>query len=384
MILNRRFSKWIIIIVIIIITLILLQMLSRNSKAKSQSNIPSVQIHNVISENIPLSFEYPGRVAGIKEVEVRAQVSGILLKTNYQEGLRVQEKDILFTIDPKSFIAAYKAAEAEVSSAKSVLVQEEKEFNRTGILFKKGVISAGARDQSISDYEQAKSRVKGAQEKLKTAKINLDYTNVKAPITGITSDAVYSEGNLIDNGSLLTTIVQNDVVYVNFSYPENEYNNIRQLIENKKASIPSDKLLRAAIKLEDDTILAEEGVIDFTDNSLSENTASVMSRVTIKNPDQKLMSNQYVRVQVKGLNYQNAIVIPEKAIIYTPGGTSVYIVENAKIAIKPVTLGMIINKGRLVLNGLKAGDKVVVEDIIKLKPGQEVKIADTISKSLES
>jgi membrane fusion protein, multidrug efflux system len=326
----------------------------KQNSASSAPPPPQVTVQEVSPSTVPLSFEYAGRTAGSREVEVRARVSGILLKRNYVEGQRVMQGSVLFTIDPEPYKAALAQAEARFK-------ETDRDWQRVSKLYAQKAVSGRERDQVLSAYEQAKAA-------LVTAQLNLGYTTVTAPITGITSQEARSEGSLVQAGtdsSLLTKITQLDPVYVHFAYPDAEI--LKQ--DN------GENRLKVELLFGNGSAYPHEGYVDFTDSIIEAETGTVRARAVVPNPDATLLPGQFVRVVVKGIERKNAVVIPEQAIMQGPQGTFVYTVTaQGKAAIQPVVLGSSSDKGRIVEQGLKSHDRVIIEGMIKVRPDQPVQV----------
>lgn len=355
----------IIAIVILVVAVVGLGSLFSGKKGPGgpQGGMPpaEVTITTVAPADVPVTFEYAGRTAGFREVEIRARVSGILLKRTYAEGQLVRAGDVLFVIDPAPFQAALAQAQATYNQA-------ERDWNRSAKLFEQKALSARERDQSLSAYEQAKAQ-------LKTARINLNYTTVIAPITGVTSVEAMSEGSLVmADQSLLTRLTQLDPLYVNFAYPDTESTQQRRDLASGRLTMPDDRRLKAEIHFGDGTVYPQEGDIDFTDSIIDPQTGSVRARAILPNPSASLLPGQFVRVVVKGFVRRNAITIPDQAVIQGPQGAMVYVVDAAdKAQVRPVVLGPLNGTVRLVESGLNAGDRVVYEGMIKVRPDSLVK-----------
>ncbi|MDB5478663.1 MAG: bepD [Alphaproteobacteria bacterium] len=324
---------------------------------------PMVTVQEIARRDVPLSFEYSGRTAGSREVEIRARVSGILQKRAYIEGQAVKQGDVLFEIDPATTRVAQNQAEARFKQA-------ENDWNRAASLFKEKALSARERDEAQANFASAKAE-------LENARINQGYTTVIAPISGITSKETLSEGSLVTaDTSLLTRISQLDPIYVNFSVPDSDVFNQRRLIAEGKIVTPEDGKLKAEIHFGDGSVYPQQGDLNFTDATINEQTGTVSARATVPNPNQILMPGQFVRVVVRGLVKKDVIAIPDKAVMQGPQGTFVYTVSpESKVAVTPVTLGEIVNEARVIESGLKPGDKVIINDMIKLRPDTPVTIA---------
>lgn len=329
----------------------------------------AVSVERVTTANVPLTFEYAGRAAGSREVEVRARVNGILTKRLYVEGQPVKQGDVLFEIDPESFTAVQ-------AQAKAVFNQAQADWQRAQSLFKERAISERERDAARSSFEQAKAV-------LTTAEIDLGYTTVTAPISGVTSQETLSEGSLVTaNSSLLTRISQLDPIYVNFSAPDDEIVSQRRMIADGTITLPENGKLTAEIHFGDGNVYPQHGEVDFTDSIIDQQTGTIRLRAVVPNADNIILPGQFVRVVMKGFSKPNAIAVPDKAIMQGPQGPFVYIVNaESKATIRPVKLGALNGKIRLIESGLADADRVIVEGMIKVRPdavvaAEEVAAAD--------
>lgn len=333
---------------------------------------PQVVVEVVHPKDVPLEYEYAGRISGFREIEIRARVSGILLERTYVEGQTVKQGDVLFKIDPEPFQAKVSQAEAKLKEEQANLQNAKQAWDRILDLFTKKMASAREKDQAFASLEQAKARVQAAEADFKRSKIDLDYTTVKAPISGITSQEAVSEGSLIEstfNPTLLTRIVQINPVYVKFAYSESEILRHRQLVTSRQEKSSSNEKLTVALRFGDGTDYPIKGEVSFTDSIIDPQTGTVQARAVLPNPEGILLPGQFVRVTISGLTQTNAFVLPKKAIMQGPMGPFVYAVnaEN-KAVIQPITLGLSTSQGQIIEKGLKAGDKVIIEGMIKVRP----------------
>ena len=321
---------------------------------------PRVSVTTVRTQDIPLQFDYAARLAGSREVEVRARVSGILLQRAYTEGQYVKRGDVLFRIDPEPFKAA-------LAEAKALLQQTERDYRRAVTLQRQRALSPREFDAARSLYDAAKARVRAAT-------INLNFTTVRAPISGYTSDENISEGTLVAaDTTVLTRVTQLDPIYVEFAYPDTEAMFQRQGVADGTLRLPEDKLLRVEVVLSDGSIYPQEATIRFTDHIIDTTTGTVRARAVVKNTAQAIMPGQFVRARVKGLTMVQAIGIPDKATMQGPKGTYVYVVDAEGIArVRPVELGLLNSGVRIITRGLEDGDRVVVEGMIKVRPDTAV------------
>jgi len=340
---------------------------------------PSVAVSELKAQPVPLRFDYAGRIAAFREVEVRARVSGILKEKAFVEGAAVKAGDVLFRIDPAPFEAELARAKAQLMEAQAQLARTQRDAERATTLFQRQYGSEKARDDAVSAYELAKASVAGAEAQVRTAEINLGYTTITAPISGVTSYRMLPEGSLVGtsaNDSLLTRMSQLDPVYVHFSFTDTEATEIRRLIDSGEGKGPADGQLQARISFGDGKSYDQVGYVDFTDSSLDLQTGTLRARAVLPNPDGRLRPGAFVRVSIEGITRQDAIVIPQAAVMQGPQGQFVYAIDDQnKASIRPVTIGREVSQGWIVEKGLKTGDRIVTEGVIKVRPGGAVTVA---------
>lgn len=341
---------------------------------------PEVLLTTIETKDIPVSYEYAGRVTGSREIEVRARVSGILMERTYTEGELVKQGDLLFLIDPAPYEAALAQTEAMLQQQQANLAQAEREWKRISALFERNAVSARERDSALSILELARASVAGARAEVRIAKINLDYTRVEAPISGVTSQEAVSEGSLVGTGqdsSLLTQISQLDPVYVNFAVPDAESLEIRNMQESGALTLPGDGRLKIDLRLSDGSLMAEAGYVNFTESTIDPNTGTIRNRAVVSNPNRDLMPGQFVRVMVKGMVLRDAVTVPQAAVMQGPQGMMVYVVDGENVAKpRPIRIGRAIGDRWQVRDGLNNGDRVIVEGVIKVRPNQPVRPAE--------
>lgn len=333
---------------------------------------------------LPVSYEYVGQTAGSKEVEIRARVTGILEKRLFQEGTRVAAGQTLFVIDPKPFEAQAAYAEAEVARANALVTQAEREVARLKPLAERRAIGQKEADDAVSNAELARAAVKSANAKLAEARLNLGYTRVLAPITGLTSRSVKSEGSLVNaNDTLLTTLWQVDPVWVPFNVSENERLALDRAVAAGRLTLPKDNAFEVALKLADGTVLPRKGRINFSDTRVNPATGTYEMRAEIANADGALRPGQFVRVELKGAVRKDALAVPQVAVQDGPQGKFVYVTGKDKdgkdVAVpRPIALGDWVTMDGanlwIVESGVKAGDAVIVDGIARLQPGAPIQL----------
>lgn len=340
---------------------------------------PLVTVMTIEAKDIPLPLEYSAQTAGSREVEVRARVGGILEERTYVEGSMVRKGQKLFQIDPSTYKAALDQAKGELAQTQARFHQSKVTSERIVRLYAEQVVSRQERDDAVAGFEASKADMEAATAKVADAQINLDWTSVTAPISGLTSKETVSEGNLIDmsrEGSLLTTIVQTDPLYVNFAMPGTEFLKLRKMIEAGKLTVPVNNGFVASLTLSDGTAFPHKGVITFMDSQEDPSTASVRARASFPNPDNALYPGQFVRITLHGTVIHNAIAVPQSAVLTTQQGTICFTLDEKNNAVlKPVVVAGNLGNFAIIEKGLEKGDRLVVEGILKVKPGSPVIVA---------
>lgn len=292
---------------------------------------PSQASGKVIHQaEVPLNYEYAARVVAYRETEVRARVGGILLHRNFVEGSEVKQGEILFEIDPDKYEAAVASARAQVAQAQANYDQSVRDADRAEELVKQKVQSTSLRDQAFAKRDADEATLMQTKAELRTAELNLEYTKVAAPISGLTSREAVSEGSLIGtdpSSSLLTTITQFDPIYVNFSFADGEYDQIRHLMDEMQQRGEKIDNLKVIVRLGEGVDYPEQGTVDFTSPTIDKQTGTLGARAVIANPDRRLLPGMFVRVTVTGIKMANAMTIPESALVQNSGGQFVYLLK---------------------------------------------------------
>lgn len=338
----------------------------------SAAKAPTVQAIRVEPQNVPLSFEYAARAQGSKETEVRARVGGILFKRNYVEGSTVNEGDVLFQLDPEPFEVVLLQAQAKLSQNKANLKAAETQWDRISTLFKERIVSEKSRDEAQANLDALKATTALAEAEVRSAQLNLDYTTVKAPISGVTNMETQSEGSLIAVNEALTTITQLNPIYVIFSASEGEMFQLGDMIERGLIVNPRhSKTIYAKVKYGTGEFYGEDGEINFINPSIDEKTGTLKLRAVFPNPDKKLMPGQFVRLVIEGITRKDALVVPQEAVMQSATGSYVYRINKEGI-VESVTVhtGFTTPDGAWIIDkGLKAGDVIITNGIMKVRPG---------------
>jgi membrane fusion protein (multidrug efflux system) len=338
---------------------------------------PEVTVLTIAPRSVPATFEYTGQTAGSREVEVRARVTGILLKRNYPEGGRVVAGQSLFQIDPAPYQAALARAEADVASAAARLAQTQRNAARLKPLHEGRAVSQKEYDDAVSNDAIAAADLKAAQARLTEARLNVEYTRVESPITGIAGRALRSEGNYVSGSDvLLTTVTQINPIYALFGISDEERLKLNREVEAGRLVLPKNGQFHVSVKLAEGGTYANSGKLTFTDVRISGTTGTSEARAELPNPDGLLRPGQFVRVILEGAERPEAILVPQRAVLEGPKGKFVYVVNGeGKAEPRPVGVGDWHADDWIITAGLKPGDKVIVDGVMKIGPGAPVRVA---------
>lgn len=347
-----------------------------NEEQQGQMPPPMVKAMTIKRANQPITFEYMGQTAGAREIDITARTGGILLERKYVEGSYVDENDLLFTIDPEKSDANLAQYVSTLARERATLENARRERNRIVKLYKDGAVSAQERDNAVTAYESALASVQEAEAKVRDARISVDYNEVRAPISGMTSKETLSEGSLvISNSSVLTTITQLDPFYVNFSVPSAVALRNRRWLAEGKMFLENDEYT-LGLRLVDGSIYPISGFINFSDKRVDPQTGSIRVRGEFSNPDKLVLPGQYVRIFVKGAVLKDALLIPQRAVLFTQQGPIAYVLDEQNMPTpRPIKLGIEVNDSFVVESGLEAGERIVSEGVIKVRPGAPVNVA---------
>lgn len=337
--------------------------------------MPPAQVttQTVQAESVTYFRTVAGRVRGDREVEVRAQVSGILLERKYEEGELVEQGQQLFLIDPEPYRLALNAAEADLETAQSNNEQAQRTWQRVENLFEQGAISESDRDDALNQRNAAQARLAAAESAVNDARRNLRYTRVESPVTGIAGMETMSEGNLVNSGTDLTVVTQTDPVQVHFSLTEREAMQRRQ---GMRQASESDLYEQVYLVMPDGNEYAQTGTIDFVDSRVDPTTGNIRMRARFANLEGGLLPGQFIRVRVALQDYSDVFLIDESVISQGQQGEQVYVVESGKAKVRPVETGPVINGRRVILDGLQNGDELIVNGHVSVYPDADVQVTD--------
>ena len=334
---------------------------------------PAVLVETVSKKPVHTGFEFVGRTEAVEDVSIRSRIQGYLLALNFVEGDVVVEGQLLFEIDPLPYEADMARAKADLARAKSEQVVARKNYKRAEELYPKGTISEAEYEELKGKYDTADALVDAAEAALKTARLNLGYTKVHAPITGRIGRKTRSLGDLITPSDTLAKLVQEDPVYVVFQVSE------KTIVSTMEASRDAEQggqpipNLVPWLTLPNGSEYSQAGEINFLDNRVDPATGTVTVRTVFSNPDGLLIPGQYVGITVRNENPRRAVVIPQRAVQEDQLGRFVLVVNQDNVAeIRRVSLGSRVKADWVVEQGLQAGDRIIVDGIQKVRIGAPV------------
>ncbi|HET7057949.1 MAG TPA: efflux RND transporter periplasmic adaptor subunit [Nitrospiraceae bacterium] len=348
--------------------------------------VSQVEVVTVQTQAVPDEPEFIGQAEASRPVEIRPQVTGILKAVLYQEGRDVKKGARLYQIEPVPFKAAVASAKAKIAQAEARGVQARQDLARVKPLLAEQAVSQKDVDDAIAEQLSANAALEGARADLIKAQFDLDNTLITAPISGIIERSRYYEGRLVSaQTDLLTMIHRVDPMYVVVNVPETFILKRRRDIEAKRITHPGDYQLRGRLTFMDGTVYPQEGVLDLLEPSLRTETSSRQIRVTFSNPQRTLLPGQFVKVRFTGDTKTDAVLIPQRAVLQGPQGPFVYVVNpDEKVEIRDVMASDWKGSQWIIDRGLHAGDRVVVNGLMKIGPGEPVKAVPWVAANTEN
>jgi membrane fusion protein (multidrug efflux system) len=335
-----------------------------------------VSVVTVALQRLAITNDLPGRLEATRVAQVRARVPGIVLKRTFREGSDVKAGDILFRIDPAPLQATYASAQATLARSEATLNQAASKAKRYEPLVAVNAISKQEYDDAVATRKTAEADVLTARAALKTASLNLGYATVTAPISGRIGRALVTEGALVGQGDAtqLALIQQLDPIYVNLSQSSNEVLNLKQALADGKLTTLGNGQAKITLMTDDGRTYPQSGKLLFSDLSVDESTGAITLRAEFPNPQRALLPGMYVRAKLEQAVDENAILVPQQAVVRDVNGSLVMVVgADNKVATQTVTTGASQGNFWIIKNGVKVGDRVIVEGLQKIKPGAPVK-----------
>jgi membrane fusion protein (multidrug efflux system) len=347
---------------------------SKGPAQPAQAPAPQVQVASVSAEPVPVVREYVGTVEAYRSVQVRARVEGILERRHFTEGTDVRKGALLFTIDPSTYEATLRDAQAEMARAEANLVNARAREARYAPLVKEDAVSKQDYDDALSQLKQADAQVSSARASVDRAKLNLGYTRVYATEDGRIGQALVPEGALVGKGepTLLATIDRLDPIYVSFTVPDRDALFLRKALAS--GAIEASRGDIARFILPDGSEHGKGGRIDFADARVNPETGTIALRAVLSNPAPPLLPGLFVRVELTAGTRPDALLVPQQAVLKVPTGHVAFVVgADGKVERRDLVVGEWHKDRWIIEKGLTAGEKVVVEGVQRVQPGMLVK-----------
>jgi membrane fusion protein, multidrug efflux system len=346
-------------------------------EAKPQTRPPTeVSVIKVEPRDTPVASEFVGQSESSRQVQIVARVNGFLDKRVYTEGSLVKAGNVMFLQDPKPLQATLDAAQAALAEQKARLQTANADLDRVKPLAALNALSQKDLDDATGRQQAAAAAVQMAEAQVEQAKLNLGYTTITTPVTGLSSYARVQEGAYVNpENSLLTYVAQVDPIWLNFTLSENDILARKSSRASGKLRSPPDNAFVVEAVLADGSIFPHKGRISFADAEFNKETGTYLIRATLPNPDASLRPGQFVRVRVSGDVRPNAILVPQQAVMQGAQGHFVFVIgKDGKAAVRSVKVGEWHEKDWFISEGLEPGDVVVTDGMMKLAPGAAVKI----------
>jgi RND family efflux transporter MFP subunit len=373
---------------LIVLALIVASGCSSRSAQGAQQGTPDVEVVQVAKEDVPIYAEWIGTLDGLVNADVRAQVTGYLLKQGYQEGAFVKQGQLLFQIDPRPFQAALDQAQGQLAQAHAALANAQAVQRRTELdvqrytpLAEQQAASQQDLDNSVQNnlaaiatVETAKAQIKTYEAAVETAKINLDFTRLVAPIDGIAGQAQLQVGALVTPGSgIVTSVSTVDPIKVYFTVGEPQYLAWRQRFPTDASRLQADKELRLQLILADGSTYPHEGKFYFADRQVNETTGAIRIAGLFPNPNNILRPGGYGKVRAVIRKQPGALLVPQRAVSELQGGYQVAVVgTDNNVDVRTVTVGDRVDNRWIITNGLNPGERIVVEGVQRMRSGVRV------------
>ena len=343
-------------------------------QAPAQPGPPQVEVATLVTRDVTLTTELPGRTTALREAEIRPQVDGIIMTRLFREGAQIEAGQQLYQIDASRYRAARSTSEAQVAQAQANLTAARARESRYKDLLAKNAVSQQEYDDALANYQQSLAALQAAEAAIETAKINLEYTRVLAPISGRIGKSSVTEGALVTAGQAqpLAVIRQLDPIYVDVSQSAEVLLELRrQVMSGDLQSIPD---ARVTLRLGNGAVYEHQGKLAFSEVDVDESTGTVVMRAIFPNPDYLLLPGMFVRAEIAEGTRPDALLIPQRAVTHNREGKATTLVVNAEgtVELREITTGRAQGNHWLVLSGVQAGEKVIVAGVQKVRPGAPV------------
>ena len=356
------------------------------AQEQGAGQMPEVGIVTLKTEPLQVTTELPGRTSAFRVAEVRPQVSGIILKRNFTEGSDVEAGVSLYQIDPATYQAAYESSKGDLAKAQAAANIAQMTVNRYQKLLGTKYISQQDYDTAQADAQQASASVVAAKAAVETARINLAYTKVTSPISGRIGKSSVTEGALVQTGqaTAMATVQQLDPIYVDVTQSSNDYLRLKQELANGTLKQENGKA-KVELVTNDGMKYPQSGTLEFSDVTVDQTTGSITLRAIFPNKDMTLLPGLFVRAKLEEGTNPNALLVPQQGVTRTPRGeaTAMVVGEGDKVEVRTLTATQAIGDKWLVTSGLKAGDRVIITGLQKVRPGAQVKAQEVTADNKE-
>ena len=337
-----------------------------------------INVYQVVPKTVPIYEEFVGQIYGEKDIPIRARVDGYIEGIHFEEGSRVKKGDLLYVIDPAPFVEAVVAKQSMVAQAKTMLAQTESDLKRIKPLAAIDAVSQRELDMAQAQRDAAVSSLDAAKADLNVANINFSYTKIVSPIDGVIGRTLAREGEYVGkdpNPVILNTVSNIESIRVQFFLSENEYlRAARSYADESKNKIQRNKdVVEVQLILSDGSLYDQIGKIDFIDRNVDASTGTILLQASFSNPMNLIRPGQFARVKIKVMDVKDALIVPQKCLSELQGQYSVLVVnaEN-KVESVQVKTGENIPGYTIIKEGIKSGDKMILEGLQKARPGMEV------------
>ena len=363
---------------LILLPALLMLCISCTKEEKAESAPPDIPVFQTMAQEVPIYMEFVGQVYGFKDIAIRARVEGFLEGIHFEEGSRVKKGTLLYTLESQPFEAAVAEKMSMVAEAKTVLANAVSDLNRIRPLAEQNAVSQSDLDSAVALHEAAISSVEAAEANLRAANIQLSYTKISSPITGIIGKTKAKVGDFVGrspNPVILNTVSQIDTVLVEFFITETQYLQIgrRYLSSDPDTRDKTDQTPNLELILADGSVYEHKGKYDFIDREVDPTTGAILIQASFPNPDELLRPGQFARVKGEVEVVKQGILIPQRSVMELQGMHSVYLIDDSnKVVKQSIKVGPKIKDFWLITEGLKSGEKVVYEGLQKVKEGMTV------------
>lgn len=359
--------------------LLLLLAACHSSDQSGQNQAKAIVTDFVVkAETLPAIFDFIGFAQSSHPVEIRARVEGYLDEIAYQEGELVKQNQLLYQLDPKQYEAKVAQAKAEVTRQEALLANAQLTVDRLTPLYQQKAASKKDLDNATANLFAVQAQWEAAKAQLLDSQINLGYTTIRSPITGVADKTRYYQGALVNPGSnsLLTTISVLDPIWVYFTVSDNDILQTTHQSKNKSIILPKEGEYEVEALMSDGSLYSHKGKVNFSSPTYEQSTGTLLVRAVFPNPEKLLRPGQFVRVKVLGATRPNALFVPQRALLQKKNGMFVYLLDaDNKVSAQDVSTGEWYGDYQIITNGLKPGDHIVVDGINKVRPGMTVDVS---------